>query len=287
MLTGTAGERGPVRQEPLADQVRDLLTQRIARGFYAPDARLPGELDLASELGVSRATVRRAMDLLAARGLIRRRQGVGTFAASPHDIPNPLQQFVDFRDIIREAGLEPGLAHLGAWLAAVDSDLAATLGVSPGDTALTVKKVFTADGEPVVYCLNHIPGWVLEKIEPKEAALVPDFTEPILEFFSGKCGQTLDYYISTIRSELADRCGFPEILQTCKPHTPILVVDEIGYNADDQPVHHSVEFHPADRMSFRLIRLVGATDWSGQSRARERAFQRFDQIREPRIVIRA
>jgi len=287
MASDTMGLQGPVRQAPLADQVRDLLTQRIASGFYPPDSRLPGEIELASGLGVSRATIRRAMDLLVARGLVRRRQGVGTFAAHPHDIPNPLHQFIDFRDIIRGAGLEAGLVHLGAWLEAVDPSVAAILDLSAGDLALTVKKVFTASGEPVVYCLNHIPAWVLENIEPKDAVLAPDYTEPILEFFSVGCGQTLDYYISTVRSEVAENCGYPEIMQAYDPRTAILVVDEIGYNADDKPVHHSVELHPANRMSFRLIRLVGKMGASDQGLARERAFTRFNATEEPKIVIRA
>jgi len=287
MLNETGGEMGPVRQAPLADQVLDLLTRRIARGFYPPNSRLPGEIELASELSVSRATVRRAMDLLVARGAVQRRQGIGTFVAAPRDIPNPLQQFIDFRDIIHDAGLEPGLVHLGAWLEEVDQELAAILEVSPGDTALTVKKVFTADGEPVVYCLNHIPAWVLEDIQPKNAVLAPNYTEPILEFYNDKCGQRLDYYVSSVRADMAEDCGFPEIVSALGPRTAILVVDETGYNSDDRPVHHSIEFHPANRMSFKLIRLVGATDRSGQSRARERAFKRSDQTQEPRIVFRA
>jgi GntR family transcriptional regulator len=287
MLNETGGEHGLVRQAPLADQILDLLTQRIGRGFYPPNSRLPGEIELASELSVSRATVRRAMDLLVARGLVQRRQGIGTFVAPPHDIPNPLQQFIDFRDIIHDAGLKPGVVHLGAWLEEADPRLAAILEVSPGDMALTVKKVFTADEEPVVYCLNHIPAWVLEHIEPKNAVLAPNYTEPILEFFNDKCGQRLDYYVSSVRSGIAEDCGFPEILRVYEPHTAILVVDETGYNSDDRPVHHSIEFHPANRMSFKLIRLVGATDWSGQSRARERAFRRSDQTKEPQIIFRA
>ncbi|OFW64961.1 MAG: hypothetical protein A2Y74_09815 [Actinobacteria bacterium RBG_13_63_9] len=286
MLNETGMGRGPVRQAPLADQVLDHLTERIGRGVYLPNSRLPGEIELASELSVSRATVRRAMDLLVARGVVHRRQGIGTFVAAPHGIPNPLQQFIDFRYIIRDAGLEPGLVHLGAWFEDADSRLAAILEVSPGDKVLTVKKIFTADGEPVVYCLNHIPAWVVGHIRPKDAVLAQNYTEPILEFFNDKCGQRLDYYISSLRSEIAENCSFPEISAALEAHTAILVVDEVGYNSDDRPVHHSIEFHPANRMSFKLIRLVGATDWSGRSRARERALLRSEKTHEPRIVLR-
>jgi len=44
---------------------------------------------------------------------------------------------------------------------------------------------------------------------------------------------------------------------THSPLTPVLVVDEVGYSTDDVPVHHSIEFHPGNLMSFELVRRRG------------------------------
>jgi GntR family transcriptional regulator len=69
---------------PLYVQIADLIRQRIARGQWPAGTRLPTLEDLVEEFGVARVTVRQAMDIASAEGLVTRRQGRGTFvAASP------------------------------------------------------------------------------------------------------------------------------------------------------------------------------------------------------------
>ncbi|WP_291376049.1 GntR family transcriptional regulator, partial [Achromobacter sp. UBA5777] len=68
---------------PLYHKVYLLLKQRLEAGGFATDRAMPGENALAAEYGVSRLTIRRSLDALAADGLIERRQGRGTFAAAP------------------------------------------------------------------------------------------------------------------------------------------------------------------------------------------------------------
>ena len=64
---------------PKYAQIADIFRQRIARGIWAQGLRLPANEDLAAEFGVSRVTVRQAVDLLARDGIIEARQGRGTF----------------------------------------------------------------------------------------------------------------------------------------------------------------------------------------------------------------
>ena len=68
---------------PLYHQIADRLRTGIASGAYPPDSRLPTEHELAAQLGVSRPTVRQALDLLAREGMVVRVKGSGTFAAEP------------------------------------------------------------------------------------------------------------------------------------------------------------------------------------------------------------
>ncbi|GAA4482679.1 FadR/GntR family transcriptional regulator [Rhodococcus olei] len=67
----------PLRRNLLADQAADLLARRLEDGEWAVGTKLPGETTLAAELGVGRSTIREALRLLAGRGLLRARQGVG------------------------------------------------------------------------------------------------------------------------------------------------------------------------------------------------------------------
>lgn len=64
---------------PKYAQIADIFRQRIARGVWAQGLRLPANEDLAAEFGVSRVTVRQAVELLARDGLIEAQQGRGTF----------------------------------------------------------------------------------------------------------------------------------------------------------------------------------------------------------------
>lgn len=66
---------------PLYRQVYDYLVRQIATGVWRPAEALPSEQDLASELGVSQGTVRKALDVIAAEQLVERRQGKGTYVA--------------------------------------------------------------------------------------------------------------------------------------------------------------------------------------------------------------
>jgi GntR family transcriptional regulator len=77
----TLANRQPDRPgfRPLYQQVRELLLARIASGVWRPAEALPSEQTLASELGVSHGTVRKALDSLAADNLVERRQGKGTY----------------------------------------------------------------------------------------------------------------------------------------------------------------------------------------------------------------
>ena len=66
---------------PVYQQLRTILRQQIKDGAFAPQSPMPSELQLAATYGVSRVTVRKALDVLANEGLVVRRHGVGTFVA--------------------------------------------------------------------------------------------------------------------------------------------------------------------------------------------------------------
>jgi GntR family transcriptional regulator len=72
-----------IASKPLYRQVRDALADLIARGAWKPGFQIPGETELAREVGVSSGTVRKALELMESQRLIVRRQGRGSFVANP------------------------------------------------------------------------------------------------------------------------------------------------------------------------------------------------------------
>src|SRR5687767_15167583 len=75
---------------PIAHQLFELIRGQIARGELAPGERLPTEMDLCERLRVSRTPVRKALGRLAARGLLVRHPGRGTFVSASPPIERPI-----------------------------------------------------------------------------------------------------------------------------------------------------------------------------------------------------
>lgn len=144
------------------DEVLDL-----ASGL-AVGAPLPAERSLAQRLGVSRMTLRRAVDELVDLGLLHRRQGSGTYVAEPK-ITQSLAAS-SFTQDMRARGLEPGARVVRFDRGPADAELASELGIAPGARVLRIARVRTADGEPIA----------LEELAV-DAALVPGLRPEDLE----------------------------------------------------------------------------------------------------------
>lgn len=244
------------RHSPLSDQVLDILVERIRAGVYPPGSRLPSESCLAGEFAVSRATIRSALTGLAARGLLLRRQGDGTYVSS-RTVRNPLSEFIAFPQLIASNGLEPGFRQIEARITTADAGLAERMLVEPGEEVLTVRKLFTADGTPVIYVINHIPAWVYGPHLSPEEAVQPGVTEPILEFLEQRCGQSILHFAARVRAETMATCNMSGLDMPYDANTPVLVIDEVAVGQEGKVIHHSVEHHPDNWMIFELIRSRG------------------------------
>src|SRR5207249_5910125 len=104
------------RPRPRAVQVRAELTQRIDSGALPAGSRLPSEPALATELGVSRATLREALRAMESEGLLRRMWGSGTFVADGRRVANSLDLNFGVTDAIRAAGMQAGVESARHWL---------------------------------------------------------------------------------------------------------------------------------------------------------------------------
>src|SRR5437870_12557361 len=104
------------RARPRSAQVRDELTHRIDRGLLPAGSRLPSEPALATELGVSRATLREALRSLENEVVVRRMWGVGTFVADGRRVANSLDVNFDLTDAIRADGMQAVLEQASYWV---------------------------------------------------------------------------------------------------------------------------------------------------------------------------
>ena len=137
------------KQEETRDRVLDLI-----ESIQVGDP-IPAERHLAVELGVSRLTLRAAIDELVRDGYLDRRHGSGTYVTEPK-IAQPLT-LTSFSDDMRRRGMAPGSRTLELTLTVAGARLAHRLEVSPEAKLVRVKRLRLADGKPMAMEVLHVP----------------------------------------------------------------------------------------------------------------------------------
>lgn len=140
-------------------RLQDGLVRAIREELIGPGMRLPSERDLAASLGLSRATLRRALEALHEEGLLLRQQGARTVVAAR--LEKAVSRLTGFSEDMRARGREPGARWLAKTLGPPSPNEALVLGLSVRDRVVRLERVRTADGEPVAIERATIPEAVL------------------------------------------------------------------------------------------------------------------------------
>ncbi|MET7640894.1 GntR family transcriptional regulator [Streptomyces sp. NPDC005438] len=133
---------------PRYQLIYDDLVERVRSGQLAPGAQLPSESDLARQYGVSRMTVRQALDLLDSDRYVIRRQGSGTFVSEQAGPGRRLNRLRSFADEIAASGGEVTSRVVSAETTKATAEVARVFGVSEGDMAHRVVRVRQIGGTP-------------------------------------------------------------------------------------------------------------------------------------------
>jgi GntR family transcriptional regulator len=141
-------------------------------------SKLPSEPDLAAQMGVSRATLREAMRMFETKGLIRRRQGAGTFVVSqPPVMDSGLEVLESLETMARRMNLRISMGEASIERTPADVETAAALGIPTGIPVVRVRRVMRADSRPIAYLVDILPEDVLHADD-----LGGRFTGSVLDF---------------------------------------------------------------------------------------------------------
>lgn len=240
------------RNVPLAHQIVEILTSRIRDGYYEPETQMPSENELAEEFGVSRTTVRNAFSMLSARGLIVRRQGVGTFVSNLAQIANPLNVATDFGGLLRSSGIEYGVDLVDANFTLPDKELADALKIDRDAPILKTYKVFHTKERPLIYCITTLPGWLFGEKLTESPEVYARRTDNFYSFLEDECGQQVEYHIASIRAGNIAEHEFKIDIPDKTEH--LLIITEIAYNVEERPLWHAEEYFLGDLMTFEVVR---------------------------------
>lgn len=148
---------------PIYARIEADLRRAIADGEWSVGSRIPSEDALCQRYGVSRMTVRQALDRMVVAGLLVKRHGVGTFV-SRSKIERVASRMLGFREDAVAHGLRPETQVLRSGVEPVGAEDAQLLGITPEEAVFRVTRLRTTDGEPIG--LNTI-------------TLLPDFASPL------------------------------------------------------------------------------------------------------------
>lgn len=152
----------PDDSQPLYQQLQRALRDAIERRVLVPNDALPPERDIASDLHVSRITVRKALDGLVEEGLLVRRQGSGNFVASR--IEKNFAKLTSFSEDMRSRGLKPRSVWLNRAQGAVTPEEALTLRLGPGAPVYRFHRLRFADETPMCLEFATVVGTALPSL---------------------------------------------------------------------------------------------------------------------------
>ena len=159
-----------------ARRVYLLLKDEMSNGTYRPGASLPGEQRLAEHYGVSRVTIRRALDALASDGLIERRAGSGTTVCAPQSEPNGVS--VDFATLIPQLvdmGRQTTARLLSFSYGEPPAPVAEAMNLPSGARVQTAVRVRLMDGSPFSHLTTYVPEEIAANYTEADLATTPLF----------------------------------------------------------------------------------------------------------------
>lgn len=235
---------------PLYQRAEEALLQLVS--VSEPGDQLPPEPELSQKLGVSRSTLREALQSLTDRGLIARKRGVGTFIQSlPLMIPSGLENLESLDQVGARLGLEMRTARVEIERVRIEAqpELLKRLNLSPGEEATRVCRVKLAGERPVAYIEDLVPASVATTEE-----LRAEFRDSVLDYLRTRGNPQPDHAQADIRAVTANEklASRLEISQG----TALLLLEEVLFSTEGRPIDFSRNFFIPGYLKFHVIRRI-------------------------------
>lgn len=226
---------------PLYFQFAQQLQKLIEAGVLPPGTRLSNEVAMADEFGLSRPTMRHAMQHLVDKGLLSRKRGVGTQV-----LTNRIRRQVGFTSLYEDLERDrrrPRTEVLSIETTAAYGDIAAALQVDEGSEVVAIERLRFADDEPIALLHNHLPAGTIDLSEEtlSEAGLYE------LVRRSGVDLSTAEQTIGARRAGAAEA----RLLDETRGAT-LLTMVRIAYDGSGTPVEYGSHVYRASRYSFEM-----------------------------------
>ena len=225
----------------ISDRVVASLLDELRTGRYAHADRLPAEVDLAAELGVSRTVIRDALSEMERAGYVERVRGIGTVVnRSVLGLRSRLDQKLEYYPLIRSFGSYPHADGIQVFPIRAGDELAHNLDIEPGDEVICIKKRILADTTPVIYSIDYLPRSLFGNRDYTRI----DLTGGVFDILEREC-------------HLKASCGDESIRAAMRlaPGEAMLLLDEVCFNRLCRPVMRSLSYY-TNFFDFSILRKL-------------------------------
>jgi GntR family transcriptional regulator len=215
------------------------------------ESRLPSEPELARRMGVSRATLREAMRSFEGQGLIRRRQGVGTFVVAKVPVlDSGLEVLESIETLAQRTNLPVNMGELQVEQMAADEEQAAALNVPVGTNLTRVTRVIYTENRPIAYLVDTLPTDILTVADVESG-----FTGSVLDLVLRRG----DPKLVQSRSEIRATGATPEVAHALQIQRDDVLLHFVAYlySNDGRIVDYSFSYFRPGYFRFHVIRKVG------------------------------
>ena len=234
----------------LYSRVETVLAGEISDGDPKVGDQLPTEDSLITRFGVSRITVRRAIQNLVSRGLVEIRRGKGTFVAAPK-ITQELTELSGFVEDMHALGRKPTARVIGKEIVTANASVASQLALTKGERVVRIRRVRLADGVPLSFDETYLPLEIGKKVISDNLKV-----EPIFSLLERK------YHVPLVEAEykLDAVPADSEVAAALKvkERSPIFRIERTSYSTGSRPVDYERLHYRGDLVRFvtRLVRKL-------------------------------
>lgn len=240
---------GPGAARPLYQHVAEALARLVAA--TEPGQYLPSEPELAKQLGVSRATLREAMRSFEERGLVVRRQGVGTYVTEPpRVIESGLEVLESIETLAARLGLSATMGACEVHRRRPEAEEAGELKLGPEAEVVEVSRVMLAEGRPVAFLVD-----VFEPVLLPDGDLGQGFTGSVLDLLLQRGRVALE----SSRTEITAVSAPGAIARSLNIQRGdvLLRMEAYLYAKDGRAIVHSLSYFLPGTFRFHVVRRVG------------------------------
>ena len=231
--------------EPLYRQIRQLLLQAIRRGQLLPHQQAPSERELSELTGVSRMTVRQALQQLVGDGWLYTVPGKGTFVAADPKIEQNLQRLTGFTEEVQSQGFVPGSRVLSIQVVPADGRAAEAFGIPPGSALIRICRQRLANGVPIAVENTHVVQEAFPGLDQVDLA-----NQSLYNVLQTRYDVYPTRAVQLVEADCADE--ITAVLLEIEPKEPVLTMERITYGIDDRPVEYVLSTYRADRSRLRV-----------------------------------